>query len=110
MGSDVNQASFFKLKMVTIMKISKTFLILFSVLGIISTSVNAGEPHWDRPSCYIHVHDGCFNNQDQPCTDEEYDEFLDGCDQTYPSSAGIRPKTNKLVANLPKKPLKKTRN
>lgn len=57
--------------------------------GALSVAVpaQAAAPHWDLPSCYVHVHDGCYNNQDQPCTNEEYDEFLDGCHSTYPSSS-----------------------
>jgi len=48
----------------------------------------AGPPHWDKASCYVHVHDGCYNNQSQPCTNEEYQDFLDGCDATYPNRPG----------------------
>jgi hypothetical protein len=46
----------------------------------------AAEPHTNLPTCYIHVHDGCFNNQTEPCTTEEYNNYLDGCDAAYPSA------------------------
>lgn len=61
----------------------------FAVLAAV-VPAQAAAPHWDRPSCYVHVHDGCYNNQTQPCTDDEYQEFLDGCDTTYPNRP-VRP-------------------
>ncbi|MCA3575341.1 MAG: hypothetical protein IOC86_15595 [Aestuariivirga sp.] len=48
--------------------------------------------HWDRPSCYIDVHSGCFVNQKTPCTNEEYKDFLRMCDDTYPAATPPKPK------------------
>jgi hypothetical protein len=50
---------------------------------LVTTAANA---HWDKPSCYIEVHDGCFNTQ-PPCSDEDYNDFLDNCDAAYPDEA-----------------------
>ena len=55
-----------------------------ATLAIAAPAMAAG-PHWDRPSCYVHVHDGCYNNTNSPCSDDEYQGFLDNCDQTYPN-------------------------
>ena len=60
-----------------------------ATLAIAAPAMAAG-PHWDRPSCYVHVHDGCYNNTNSPCSDDEYQGFLDNCDQTYPNKP-IRP-------------------
>ena len=57
---------------------------------ILPTAAYAG--HWDRPSCYIDVHSGCFVNQKNPCTDEEYKDFLRMCDDTYPAATPPKPK------------------
>ena len=56
------------------------------------------QAHWDLPSCYIEVHDGCFNSQ-PPCSEEDYDGFLDECDDAYPASAPVqRTGYNQLIA------------
>ena len=61
------------------------------VAGILfPTAAFAG--HWDLPSCYIDVHNGCFVNQSQPCTDAEYKDFLRMCHDTYPASKGVSTK------------------
>ncbi|WP_421855410.1 hypothetical protein [Oricola sp.] len=59
-----------------------------------ANSALAGPPHWDKASCYIHVHDGCYNNQTSPCSDAEYQGFLADCNKTYPQV--VRP-TNKRL-------------
>ena len=56
--------------------------VLAAAAIVFATSANA---HFDRPSCYIEVHDACFNNTTSPCTNEDYQGFLDNCDATYPS-------------------------
>jgi hypothetical protein len=62
----------------------KNLVVPMSLLGV--SAASAAAPHSNLPTCYIHVHDGCFNNQSEPCTDEEYDNYLDGCDAAYPSA------------------------
>jgi hypothetical protein len=64
-------------------------LAAVAVLAIVLPG-QAAAAHWDRPSCYIDVHDGCFNNTNHPCTDEEYQGFLENCDTAYPNKP-IRP-------------------
>lgn len=46
------------------------------------------QAHWDRPSCYIEVHDGCYVDTTSPCSDADYKDFLANCDATYPSLGG----------------------
>jgi hypothetical protein len=38
------------------------------------------------------VHEGCYVNQKTPCTDEEYQDFLRMCDDTYPASKTLAPR------------------
>jgi hypothetical protein len=54
--------------------------------------------HWDRPSCYIDVHSGCYVNQKHPCSEAEYKDFLRMCDDTYPANQGVIGKKKKLYA------------
>ena len=71
--------------------------IATAVIGITLVLSGAAQAaHWDRPSCYIDVHSGCFVNTNQPCTDQEYQDFLDNCDATYPAST--RQPSGSLVA------------
>ena len=77
--------------------------IAVSMVVFGATSAYAG--HWDRPSCYIDVHNGCFNVP-PPCSSQDYNDLLDNCDATYPSAGGAqRLKYNNAVA-----PTKKTIN
>ena len=70
---------------------------LFTTVAILVPT--AASAHWDRPSCYIEVHSGCYVNQTQPCSDQDYKDFLRNCDETYPSLGGNRGKRPKnLVA------------
>ena len=66
---------------------------LFATIALIGTMSSAafagGPPHTNLPTCYAHVNSGCFVGQTTPCTDEEYQGFLDNCHETYPS--GSRP-------------------
>ena len=62
----------------------RTLLATAATLAIFTTAASAA--HWDRPSCYIDVHDGCFNTGGTPCSQEEYEEFLDMCDVAYPKA------------------------
>ena len=59
----------------------KTLLVAVAAITICTTTAQA---HWDRPSCYIDVHEGCFNSGRTPCTQKEYEEWLDSCDEAYP--------------------------
>ena len=63
---------------------TKVALGALVALALFTTSTYAD--HWDRPSCYIDVHDGCFNTGGTPCSQEEYEEFLDMCDVAYPKA------------------------
>ncbi len=77
---------------------TKYIKCLFGALALCGAlTAAAAEPHWDLPSCYIHVHDGCYNNTDSPCTDVEYYNFLDGCDAAYPQAQPVpRPASNQM--------------
>lgn len=57
------------------------------IAATVMTAGTALAQHTDRPTCYIAVHDGCFNNTDSPCSDEDYQDFLDNCDVAYPKAA-----------------------
>jgi hypothetical protein len=70
-------------------------LIIAAATVFTGSAVQAA--HWDRPSCYIDVHDGCFNTQ-PPCSKEDYNLLLDNCDTTYPSGNVVKPKYGVLVA------------
>ena len=73
------------------MSISSHLKRAFIVAGLLlPTAAYAG--HWDRPSCYIDVHSGCYVNQKTPCTNDEYQDFLRMCDETYPVSTPPKPK------------------
>lgn len=50
----------------------------------------AAAPHTDLPTCYIHVHDGCFNTTPQ-CSDDDYQGFLENCDTAYPKDKTAKP-------------------
>ena len=59
----------------------------------------AAADHWDRPSCYIYVHDQCFKNGENVCGDG-YEWALDECDRYYPSLSGVvHPKPPGFKAN-----------
>lgn len=57
------------------------------IAATVMTAGTALAQHSDRPTCYISVHDGCFNNTEHPCSDQEYQDFLDNCDVAYPKAA-----------------------
>lgn len=82
----------------------KTILMATAAIAIFTTTASAA--HWDRPSCYIDVHDGCFNTGGTPCSQEEYEEFLDMCDVAYPAILNI---PLGLTAGEQSTPLKKRR-
>ena len=64
-------------------------LIAASVLiSFGAASAQAAGDHWDLPSCYISVHDGCFN-QGSKCSREDYKEFLKDCDDQYSKAVAI---------------------
>ena len=71
----------------------KGLLAATTVLAVTS-GANA---HWDRPSCYIEVHYGCYVDTDHPCSDEDYQGFLENCDTAYPSVV-VRPRPGGLKA------------
>ncbi|MDH3639933.1 MAG: hypothetical protein OES09_15940 [Gammaproteobacteria bacterium] len=68
------------------MTTTKYLSYLIGSIALCGAMTAVAEPHWGLPSCYIHVHDGCYNNTDSPCTDDEYNDFLDGCDVAYPQA------------------------
>jgi hypothetical protein len=49
----------------------------------------ADNDHWDRFSCYAQVHDNCFPNGQNECGDDVYQDFLDDCDDAYPSAGRV---------------------
>lgn len=65
----------------------KTLTAIAAVVAVTS-GANA---HWDRPSCYIEVHNGCYVDTNTPCSDEDYKDLLEDCDWTYPSASRPRP-------------------
>ena len=62
-----------------------TYAVPFLFLG----STTAYSDHWDLPSCYIDVHDGCFNDTRTPCSREDYEGFLDDCDDQYSKAIAV---------------------
>jgi hypothetical protein len=73
-------------KGITTMKILSNLKRTLVVAGVLVPT--AAYAHWDRPSCYIDVHSGCYVNTNSPCSAEEYKDFLRMCDDTYPSIGG----------------------
>jgi hypothetical protein len=71
------------------MNTTKRIVATIALFGTIASTAFAGPPHTNLPTCYAHVNSGCFVDQTTPCTDEEYQGFLDNCHETYPS--GSRP-------------------
>lgn len=64
-------------------------LVITSAATLVATSAFAAADHWDRPSCYISMHNGCFNDSTtRPCTDAEYRDLLENCDTAYPNGGG----------------------
>ena len=59
-------------------------LVTAAVLTGSSVPASADE-HSDRFSCYAYVHDQCFQNGQDGCGDDVYQDFLDECDRYYPS-------------------------
>jgi len=73
---------------ITTMKLLSNLMRTLVVAGaLVPTAAYAG--HWDLPSCYIDVHNGCYVNTNSPCSAEEYKDFLRMCHDTYPSNSGI---------------------
>ncbi|MEN0000350.1 MAG: hypothetical protein AAF940_05645 [Pseudomonadota bacterium] len=50
----------------------------------------ANASHNSRFTCYVHVHETCFNSSKPNCSQEEYEWGLDECDNTYPNSKPVR--------------------
>lgn len=85
---------------------TKLALAAATAIALFTTSTYA--EHWDRPSCYIDVHDGCYNNTSNPCTKEEYEGLLDNCDTTYPKNAILElPASLTIGEQSPSLPLKR---
>jgi hypothetical protein len=59
-----------------------------ALLSLGSVFAHAGDNHWDLPSCYIDVHNGCFNKGTK-CSREDYDGFLQECDDNYSKAVAI---------------------
>ncbi len=62
--------------------INATFktLGLAAMLSVGATTYAAAffEP-WDLPSCYLSIHDTCYGNGEENCTEEDYNMGLDWC-------------------------------
>jgi hypothetical protein len=79
--------------------LSRSTLIAFIASVGLAAPAFAALDHWDRPSCYIYVHDQCFKNGENVCGDG-YEWALDECDRYYPSLSGVvRPKPMGFKAN-----------
>lgn len=63
---------------------------VITVLFVLPTYAEA-PAHWDKPSCYIHVHSQCYGNGQNNCDAEGYKWGLKECDGHYPSAAIARP-------------------
>lgn len=68
---------------------NRTTIKTLTIAATLLLSGAAYAAHWDRPSCYIDVHSGCFLTGGTPCSQEEYEEFLDMCDVAYPASVRL---------------------
>ena len=80
--------------------------MLVGIAGISSAHAEATS----RAMCYFLVHDDCFNQSSAGCSDADYQEFLDFCDEAHPNEQAIRPKApNKLavVKQTPTRTVKK---
>jgi hypothetical protein len=94
-----------------------TLKYMAAFIAIFGTTSAYGA-HWDRPSCYIDVHNACFNTQ-PPCSNEDYNDFLDNCDATYPNAGGAKrlkynnalaPNNQTINSSAYKKKIRKIRN
>lgn len=54
-----------------------TLAALFSVTA--ATMASARIVPWNLPSCYLAIHDDCYGNGKEGCTEEEYNTGLDWC-------------------------------
>ena len=44
------------------------------------------DDHWDQFSCYAYVHDQCYANGENNCSEDDYNWGLDECDGYYEST------------------------
>lgn len=78
------------------LNIVKTMSAAAVLTGLaMSSAVANNSGHSNLPTCYAAIQVECFGNGETNCSNSEYNQGLDWCDQSYPSQSASRPPANK---------------
>jgi len=78
------------------LNIIKTVSVAAVLAGMaMSTAVANNSGHINLAGCYAAIQVECYGNGENNCSNSEYNQGLDWCDQSYPTQSASRPPANK---------------